>query len=118
MIDVKNYSEANHRCLEAGVEIIQTKFSLKKDGYAMIINRKFNKMLICNGSERVVLSTQDGLPIFHESLTKVDEQSHCIFSITCSGSSISKNKDLIAVGDFLGNIRIYSAISDNATLIK
>jgi len=36
-----------------------------------------------------------------------------MFSITCSGSSLSKNKDLIAVGDFTGRVSIYCSKSNN-----
>jgi WD40 repeat protein len=31
-----------------------------------------------------------------------------MFNITCSGASLSKNKDLFAVGDFTGSVKIFS----------
>ena len=30
-----------------------------------------------------------------------------MFNITCSGASMSKNKDLYAVGDFIGHIKLF-----------
>ena len=31
-----------------------------------------------------------------------------MFNITCSGASLSKNKDLYAVGDFTGSVKIFT----------
>lgn len=31
-----------------------------------------------------------------------------MFNITCSGASLSKNKDIFAVGDFSGNVKLFS----------
>lgn len=41
-----------------------------------------------------------------------------MFNITCSGSSISKNKDLIAVGDFTGNIKVFHPSKDHEIIAE
>ena len=40
-----------------------------------------------------------------------------MFSITCSGASLSKNKDLYAVGDFVGHIKVFKSESPTSTHI-
>ena len=32
-----------------------------------------------------------------------------MFNITCSGATLSKNKDFFAVGDFTGHIKVFKA---------
>jgi len=41
-----------------------------------------------------------------------------MFSITCSGASLSKNKDIYAVGDFVGNIKIFHSHGSSSKIIK
>jgi len=32
-----------------------------------------------------------------------------MFNITCSGATLSKNKDFFAVGDFTGHLKVFKA---------
>ncbi|CDW77113.1 wd40 repeat-containing protein [Stylonychia lemnae] len=91
-----------------GLEIFQTSFYIKKDCYSMIINKSFTKLMLCLVNEIGYYTlNQSQKTLFTEEPFKLEEQVHGMFSITCCGSSLSKNKDLIAVGDYLGKIHIY-----------
>ena len=72
-------------------------------------------MVFCNVNERVLLQAEESL--YSDTLTLVKEHSLGMFNITCSGASLSKNKDLYAVGDFTGSVKIFSDHS-HTTLLK
>ncbi len=42
-----------------GVEMIQTKYFLKKDAYAIMVSRDTKRMLFCNTNERIVISSEE-----------------------------------------------------------
>jgi hypothetical protein len=52
-IDVKNItSEKIEEAKNLGIEIVQTKYFLKKDAYAIMISKDIKKMMYCNVNER------------------------------------------------------------------
>jgi hypothetical protein len=40
-----------------------------------------------------------------------------MFNITCSGAALSKDKDLVAVGDFTGNVKVFSALDSRTKIL-
>lgn len=106
-IDVKNYQAARDAHKE--IEIIQTQYFLKKDAYSMIVNKSLTTLLSCNVNE--VLHLQSEVPLFANTTTQAQVKESTIgqFNITCSGASLSKNRDVLAVGDFTGNVKLFSA---------
>ena len=67
-----------------------------------------NKMILFNVNERVTLSTKCNNPLFSEEIASVDEHSLGMFDISCTGSSVSKDQDMIAIGDYSGNLKIFT----------
>ena len=58
VLDLKNLSaEVLDQARAQGVEVIQTKYFLKKDAYAIMFSRDIKRMLLCNVNERIVVST-------------------------------------------------------------
>ena len=52
-IDIKNLtSEKIEEIKGQGVDLIQTKYFLKKDAYAIMVSRDTKRMLFCNTNER------------------------------------------------------------------
>jgi hypothetical protein len=72
-----------------------------------MLSKDTKAMVFCNVNEKVVLSTPE-TTLLSDKLTSVNEHSHGMFNITCSGASLSKDKDLYAVGDFTGHIKLFS----------
>ncbi len=89
-----------------GIDLVQTKYFLKKDSYAIMLSKDMKSMVFCNVNERVLLQAEESL--FSDSLTQVKEVTHGMFNITCSGASLSKDKDIFAVGDFTGNVKLFT----------
>lgn len=74
---------------------------------------------MCNVNERILITTKNqGEQLLSKEVSNVHEHSNGMFSITCSGASLSKNGDLVAIGDFSGNIKIFNAKASKTTLIK
>lgn len=119
IIDMKNLAGFDNG-EDNGVEILHTKYFLKKDCYAMIFNQAYTKCIVCNVNERVIIQSKNhsGESLLSPTLSEIEEASIGMFDITCSGASISKNKDLVAVGDFTGNVKVYCAKSEKTILIK
>jgi hypothetical protein len=105
-IDMKQLDKASLRA--AGIEVAHTKYHLKKEAYAIMISRDRRHMVYCNVNERVVVSSEADL--FSEENQEVHTESKGMFSITCSGASLSKDRELFAVGDFIGHLKVYKRI--------
>jgi hypothetical protein len=105
-IDIKNFKPNLEKIREAGVDLIQTKYFLKKDSYAIMLSKDSKHMIFCNVNERLLLQAEESL--YSETLTQVKETTQGMFNITCSGATLSKNKDIFAVGDFTGNVKLFS----------
>ena len=104
IIDIKNVMEVMYK--DMGVDIIQTKYFLKKDCYSFIINRQLTTIMMCMVNQRIILSSKD--TIVTDQNINIEEISHGMFNITCSGAALSKDKDLVAIGDFTGHIKVFS----------
>ena len=95
----------------------QTKYFLRKDCYSLIVTRNDSHVLMCLVNERFILKALPNTAASSQSeqmakpsiLTseKVEEHSESMFNLTCSGASLSKDKDLMAVGDFTGKVKIF-----------
>lgn len=67
---------------------------------------------MCNVNERVILKAVSGTSQSSEGqnvLTseKIEEHTENMFGITCSGATLSKDRDLMAIGDFTGNVKVF-----------
>jgi len=54
-IDIKNFQPHMEKIREAGVDLVQTKYFLKKDSYAIMLSKDSKSMVFCNVNERVLL---------------------------------------------------------------
>jgi hypothetical protein len=62
VIDMKGINAELLEGIKAhGVDIIQTKYFLKKDAYAIMMSRDMKRMLLCNVNERCVISADHSL---------------------------------------------------------
>lgn len=68
---------------------------------------------MCNVNERTLLSSNLNLSLLSPTQTKVEEHSESMFHITCCGASMSKDQDMVSIGDFAGNLKIYDSQSGN-----
>jgi WD40 repeat protein len=91
--------------------MIRTQYFLKKDFYSFIIAKRHHKIIMCNVNERILISNPTGESLISKDVNRVDEHSEGMFSITCCGASVSLKKDMVAVGDFSGNIKIYNPMN-------
>lgn len=92
---------------------------MKKDCYAMLLSRSLRHFVFCNVSERVVMSVKSAdLTLLSPEHPEVEETSVGMFNLTCTGASLSKNQDLLAVSDFTGTIRLFCGLSTTTKLLK
>lgn len=76
-------------------------------------------MVFCNVNERVVIKSKEaGQSLFSEEIKDIETISQGMFSITCSGASLSKNKDLFAVGDFTGHLKVFKTVGGKFELLQ
>jgi hypothetical protein len=87
-LDLKSLSSYS----QSGIDIIKTKYYLKKDFYVFALSKSMNKLIMCNVNERSITSSNNGASLFCPDIERTEEDnSETKFSITCCGASVSMN---------------------------